>query len=507
MVKAIREAQEFIEPAASHAHHDCLMHLNRCATPVRLLWVLPLVIIAAVIAVAAPGTGTSALSPNIILIMSDDLGYGDLGCYGQKRIKTPHLDRMASEGMRFTSFYAGSTVCTPSRAALMLGQHTGHLNLRGNVRGGTLLPKEKTVAEVLKAAGYNTGLIGKWGLADEGLPGVPQKKGFDQFLGYLENRHAHDYYPGFVWRYDSGNELDGVLESKVLLPENEAGKEGNYFPDTCTKSALNFVRIYKPDRFNRRKPFFLFLSYTTPHANNEEGNRTGNGMQVPSDEPYSNEDWPQPEKNKAAMITRMDADIGRLLDYVRSNQVENTLVLFTSDNGPHKEGGVDPEFHNSAGPLRGYKRTLTEGGIRVPLIAWWPGTIKAGQVTDFVAANWDLMPTFAEIAGIKPPAGLDGFSILPLLKNGKQERQHEYLYWEFHERGFQQALRMGSWKAIRTGAGKRLELYDLTTDLGETNNVAAQHPDVIAKIEEELKAARTDSDRWPVKPAPAAKGS
>jgi uncharacterized sulfatase len=440
--------------------------------------------------------------PNIILILADDLGYGDLGCYGSTRIQTPNLDQLAAEGIRFTDFYAGSTVCTPSRAALMLGRHTGRLNLRGNVAGGTLQADETTVAEVLKAAGYRNGLIGKWGLANEGLPGVPQKKGFDDFVGYLENVHAHDYYPTYLWRHDPVTGFDG----RMPLPENQSGAKGLYIPDLCTTAALNFIRSNRPDQFNRYRPFFLFLSYTTPHANNEEGRQSGNGMQVPSDAPYANEPWPQPERNKAAMITRMDADIGRILERLREYTLEtNTVVLFTSDNGPHREGGVDPKFLNSAGPFRGHKRDLTEGGIRVPMIVRWPARIRPGQVSDFPWAFWDFLPTAAEIAMTTPPTGLDGISVLPLLTGGAQTNRHEYLYWEFHERGFQQALRRGEWKALRPQAGEPLELYNLKADPGERQNVAEQHPDVVAQLEAMLKKARQESARWPIKP-PADKG-
>jgi len=438
--------------------------------------------------------------PNVIFILADDLGYGDLGCYGSTQIKTPNLDRMAAEGIRFTSCYAGSTVCTPSRAALMLGRHTGHLNLRGNVKGGTLLPNETTVAEVLKSAGYRTCLVGKWGLADEGLPGVPQKKGFDEFVGYLENVHAHNYYPSFLWRFDPPGPGKAGFDGRFVFPQNENDKKGLYIPDVCTKAATNFIRINKPDQFNHFRPFYLHLCFTIPHANNEEARRSGNGMQVPSDAPYSSEAWPQAEKNKAAMITRMDADIGRILDKLKAfTQDTNTIVFFSSDNGPHKEGGVDPKFLRSSGPLRGTKRDLTEGGIRVPMIVRWPGRIAPGQVSDFPWAFWDFLPTAAEIAGTNAPGDLDGFSLLPLLTGREQTNRHEFLYWEFHERGFQQALRMGDWKAIRPQAGEPLELYNLKTDLGEQQNVAAQQQDVVAKIEALLKTARTDSERWPIK--------
>lgn len=441
--------------------------------------------------------------PSIVFILADDLGYGDLGCYGQSKIKTPNIDKLATDGMRFTSFYAGSTVCAPSRAALMLGQHTGHLRIRGNAAGASLQPDEVTLAEVLKQGGYRTGLIGKWGLAAANLPGVPQKKGFDEFAGYLDNQHAHDYYTDHLWRYDPVTGFDG----QEPLLENQGGQKGIYIPDMCTKAALNFIRRHKPDQFNRYRPFFLFLCYTTPHANNEEGRRTGNGMEVPSDAPYSLEPWPQVERNKAAMITRMDADIGKLLDLLKEMKiVDDTIVCFTSDNGPHKEGGVDPQFFQSSGPFRGIKRDLTEGGIRVPLIVRWPDKIKPGTVSDQVWAFWDVLPTFAEIARLRPPEKIDGISFLPTLLGKPQTNHHDFLYWEFHERGFHQAVRWGEWKGIRHGIEGKLELYDLKSDPGEKADVAEKHPDMVAKVEECLKTARTESPQWPVrKPVEAKK--
>jgi arylsulfatase A-like enzyme len=389
----------------------------------------------------------------------------------------------------------------------MLGQHTGHLNLRGNVRGGTLQADEVTVARLLQASGYHTGLIGKWGLADAGLPGVPQKQGFDEFVGYLENVHAHDYYPTYLWRYDPPSASKSGYDGTMVFPENENNQRKLYVPDLCTKAALNFIQFNKPDAVNRHRPFFLHLCYTVPHANNEEGQRSGNGMQVPGDVPYTHEPWPQTEKNKAAMITRMDADIGRILEKLKELKIEeNTVVFFSSDNGPHQEGGVKPILLNSSGPLRGIKRDLTEGGIRVPMIVRWPGQIRPGQVSDFVWAAWDFLPTAADLALTRPPPGLDGLSVLPLLTGQTQTNRHEYLYWEFHERGFQQALRMGDWKAIRPRADAPLELYDLKADLGEKQNVAEQHPEVIAQIEKRLKEARRNSERWPIKkPEPKGK--
>lgn len=447
--------------------------------------------------------------PNIVLIIADDLGYGDLGCYGQTRIQTPNLDKLAAEGIRFTSCYAGSSVCSPARAALMLGQHTGHLNIRGNIRSTTLLPDETTVAQILQTSGYSTGLIGKWGLADAGLPGVPQNKGFGEFLGYLSNSEAHDYYSEWLWRYTPGSGEVNHFDDRQHFPANAGAKRGLYLPDLFTKAAVSFIKSHKPDQFNRYRPFFLCVSYPQPHANNEEGRRTGNGMQVPTDAPYSSEPWPQPEKNKAAMITRLDADIGQIMDQLVSLNLDtNTVFIFTSDNGPHAEGGVDPKFHKSSGPLRGIKRDLYEGGIRVPLIVRWPAGVRPGQVSDFPLAHWDFLPTAADIAMTTSPKNIDGISVLPLLSGQPQTNKHEFFYWEFHERGFQQAARMADWKVVRPQADEPLELFNLKTDLAEKTNVAKQNPEIVAKFEAYLKTARTESPKWPIrKPQAAAEDS
>ena len=433
--------------------------------------------------------------PNIIYILADDLGYGDLGCYGQTRIKTPNLDQLAADGIRFTSCYAGSTVCAPSRAALMLGQHTGHVFLRGNSQSLPLQPEHVTVAKVLHAAGYRTGMIGKWALGDEGTTGLPELQGFDEVVGYLNQTHAHDYYTDHLWRHDPVTGFHG----RITLHGNLGGKQGDYTPDLFTKAALNFVKINKPDQFNRYRPFFLYLAYTIPHANNEAGRLTGNSMQVPSAAPYADEPWAAPEKNKAAMITRLDADIGRLRTKLKDLKLDtNTVIFFTSDNGPHSEG-VDAKFHQSAGPLRGIKRDLYEGGIRVPMIVNWPAQIRPGQVSDFAWANWDFLPTAADIALTKAPKGIDGISIYPLLTGQTQTNRHEFLYWEFHERGFQQAARMGDWKALRPQADEPLELYNLKADIGEKENVAQNNLEVVAKFEGYFKTARTESPNWPIK--------
>jgi arylsulfatase A-like enzyme len=432
--------------------------------------------------------------PNIIFILADDLGYGDLGCYGQAKIKTPNIDQLAAEGIRFTDCYAGSTVCAPSRCTLMTGLDTGHAWIRGNA-DLALRPQDRTVAQLLQAAGYRTGLIGKWGLGDAHTTGVPHAKGFDEFLGYLNQTHAHDYYTDHLWRYSEQPKYDG----EELLYENVGGKQRLYIPDLFTTAALNYVRINAPDELNHYRPFFLYLAYTTPHANNELGRRTGNGMEVPSDVPYSNNAWPQVEKNKAAMITGLDADVGKLMAQLKKLKLEdNTIIFFSSDNGPHKEGGVDPKFFRSSGPLRGVKRDLYEGGIRVPMLVRWPARIKPGQVTHLPWAFWDFLPTAAEIADAKVPPDLDGISILPTLLGKPQEHRHEFLYWEFHERGFHEAARMGDWKAVRPEANAPLELYNLKTDLGEEHNVAADNPAVVARFEEFFKTARTESEHWPV---------
>ncbi len=425
-----------------------------------------------------------AHAPNIIFILADDLGYGDLGCYGQKKIKTPHLDRLAAEGLRFTHCYAGTTVCAPSRSSLMTGQHTGHTRIRGN-DAYPLQESDVTVAQLLQQAGYKTGLIGKWGLGLQDTTGTPGKKGFEEFFGYLSQTAAHAYYPSNIWRNDN----------LMLLELNHDDARRIYIHDLFSRAATNFIRV------NQYEPFFLYLAYTIPHANNERGRQTGNGMEIPTDAPYSNEDWPQPEKNKAAMITRLDRDIGALLDILKGYKLDtNTVVFFASDNGAHKEGGVDPEFFKSSGPLRGIKRDLYEGGLRVPMIVRWTGRIPAGRTSDFPWAFWDFLPTALDIAGVKAkaPANLDGQSVLPTLL-GQTQRPHEFLYWEFHEQGSKQAVRMGHWKAVRLAVGQPLELYDLSQDPAETANVARANPAVVAQIENYLQVARTESPRWPLR--------
>lgn len=424
--------------------------------------------------------------PNIVFILADDLGYGDVGCFGQTEIQTPHLDAMAREGMRFTQCYAGSTVCAPSRCCLMTGLHTGHTRVRGNATV-PLAPEDVTVAKLLKQAGYTTGLIGKWGLGEPDTTGVPNRQGFDYFFGYLNQIHAHNYYPDYLWKQEAKVSIRDNVVSKGV-----ASKAVVYSPDLFRDEALKFIDA------NKDRPFFLYFASIIPHANNEHGK---DGMEVPSDAPYSGKPWPLPQKNHAAMITRLDSDIGTILKKLKDLGLDrDTIVFFSSDNGPHHEGGGDPTFFKSSGPLRGIKRDLTEGGIRVPMIARWPGKVAAG-VSDHVCAFWDFLPTASELAGVAEPPGIDGISIMPSLRGQKDQPQHRFLYWEFHEGGSKQAVRMGNWKAIRLKTGAPLELYDLATDVGETTDVAAKHPDVVAVIEQYLKTARTDSAQWPLRPA------
>jgi len=430
--------------------------------------------------------------PNVVFILADDLGYGDLGCYGQKLIQTPNLDRMAREGLRFRQFYAGSTVCAPSRCVLMTGRHTGHCTVRGNALV-PLRPDDLTVAEVLHTRGYATALIGKWGLGEPGSTGIPTRKGFDEFFGYLNQQHAHNYYPDYLWR----NETRAKLENELSSVSGVSSVRRQYAPDLITAEALSFL-----DR-RHKEPFFLCLTCIQPHANNERGRAEGNGMETPGDAPYSDRNWPQPQKNHAAMITALDRDVGRVLQKIRDLGIdEETIVFFSSDNGPHQEGGADPKFFSSSGPLRGIKRDLTEGGIRVPLIVRGPGRVAAGKECDAVCWFADFLPTAAALAGGAAPEGLDGVSIAPLLNNPSASLTDRHLYWEFHERGFQQAVRLNNWKGIRLKPGRPIELYDLASDPGEQRNIASDHPAVVEQLERLMATSRTDSAEFPVKSQP-----
>ena len=419
---------------------------------------------------------------NIIFIMADDLGYGDLGCYGQKNIKTASIDQLAAEGTRFTQCYAGSTVCAPSRSVLMTGQHTGHTRLRGNAGkvGGVgpqrrvpLEPEDVTVAELLNQAGYATGITGKWGLGEPNTTGIPNRQGFDEWFGYLNQKNAHSYYPPYLWHN----------EQKQILEGNKDGKREVYSHDLFTRFSLDFIRRHEDE------PFFLYLAYTIPHAKYE----------IPSTESYTDKPWSKDAKVHAAMITRMDRDVGCVMALLKELGIdERTMVFFCSDNGAARrwEGIFD-----SSGPLRGRKRDMYEGGIRTPMIVRCPGKVPAGKVSDAVWYFADVLPTLAELAGVKPPSGIDGISILPTLFGKKQNTDDRFLYWEFFERNFQQAVRWRDYKAVRPAPGKPLELYNLAKDLAETHNIADQQPDIVAKIEAYLATARTDSPHWPVKPA------
>lgn len=409
--------------------------------------------------------------PNIIYIMADDLGYGDLGCYGQQVIQTPHLDRLAAEGMKFTSHYAGHTVCRPSRLVLLTGVHTGNGPIHDNVDYS--LPVEAvTVTSLLQQAGYATGGVGKWALGGPGTDGSPIKQGFDFWFGYLDQGEAHNYFPEYLYRN----------EDKVPLPGNVVGDQRNvsiqrttYSHDLMTDAALEFIRK------NADRPFFLQAHYTIPHTNNEGGRATGDGQEIPDHGIYAQEDWPTPEKGFAAMITLLDADVGRMMDLLRELRIdERTLVIFTSDNGPHQEGGHKHGFFNSGGPLRGFKRDLYDGGIRVPMIARWPGRIAAGSVSDHPSAFWDFLPTACELAGVPAPADIDGISFLPTLL-GKEQPRHEYLYWKMRGKA---AVRQGKWKAVRPGADLPLELYDLDNDIGESHDIAREHPEQVQRMQE-----------------------
>jgi len=433
--------------------------------------------------------------PNIVYILADDLGYGDLSCYGQKKFRTPHIDRMAAEGMRFTDHYAGSTVCAPSRCCLMTGKHTGHAFIRGNKElrpeGQHPIPADTvTLAKRLKKAGYATGLFGKWGLGGPGTEGEPNRQGFDEFFGYNCQRHAHSYWVKYLWHNRKKVPLDGKTYSHDLILEQ----------------ALKFIQA------NKDRPFFCYLPVTVPHA----------AMHVPEESAapfrrkfpefedvigrYAGPTVKNPVACFAGMVTRLDAGVGKVLALLKELGLEkNTLVTFTSDNGPHREGGHRPEFFDSNGPLKGIKRDLTEGGIRVPFIARWPGTVKAGETSGHPSAFWDMLPTFCELAGAKAPEDIDGISIVPTLTGRGTQRRHEYLYWEFWSRGGAQALRKGKWKALRLGVMKNpdapVRLYDLEKDLGETTDVAAENPEIARELAALMTAAREPNAIWGPKPA------
>jgi len=443
--------------------------------------------------------------PNIIYILADDLGYGDLSCYGQTKFQTPNIDRLATEGMKFTDHYSGSTVCAPSRSSLMTGQHTGHTFIRGNKpaqpEGQHPLPgSTETIAKILKKAGYKTGAFGKWGLGPPQSEGDPNNLGFDEFFGYNCQRIAHHYYPWHVWHN----------QDKIILEENEGDKTGIYGPNLIQEKTLKFIED------NQTNPFFLFVPSIIPHAElfaPEEYMTKFRGKFKPEKSyngidsgqrfrlgPYGS----QPESHAAfaAMVTLLDDQVGEIVAKLKElNLDENTIIFFSSDNGPHKEGGADPDYFNSNGQFKGYKRDLYEGGIRVPLLVRWSNQIKAGSVSTHISAFWDMLPTFCELTDTDPQIEYDGNSILPtLLGDDVNQKKHELLYWEFHEQGGKQAVRMDQWKGIRLNLKKdpntKLELYNLKNDPGEEKDIAGNHPEIVIKMETFLKTARTESEFW-----------
>ena len=422
---------------------------------------------------------------NLILILADDLGYGDLGCFGQKILETPRLDAMASEGMKLTQFYAGCTVCAPSRSVLMTGKHMGRTVVRGNSAAPIVIqPGQATVASMLKKAGYATACIGKWGIGTPDNLTNPNDVGFDHFFGYINMWHAHNFYPEFLIRNGKVVQLKNKAAAKwrefqnPRLPHGGRGvavDRHEYAPDLFIEDSLRFIRD------NRERPFFLYFAMNVPHANNEAGAK---GMEVPEPGEFADEDWPESEKGFAAMIRNIDRDTGRILDLLRELNLEkDTLVIFTSDNGPHQEGGHKADFFDSNGIFRGIKRDLTEGGIRVPAIAWWPGQIEAGSVNKRAWYFGDLMASAAGLAGIEAPPDIDSDSFLPELRGAVAEKEwhrDSTMYWEFYERGSAQAIRFGKWKAIRqpmfTGP---IQLYDLSWDHDEDHNYAERRPKLV----------------------------
>ena len=455
------------------------------------------------------GTGAQpekATSPNIIFILADDLGYNELGCYGQEIIKTPNIDRIATEGIRLTQHYSGSPVCAPSRCVLLTGKHTGHSYVRNNSEvkvgdgfwGQKPLPDSTiTIAELLKSKGYATAAMGKWGLGKTGSEGDPNNQGFDLFFGFNCQRHAHNHYPKFliknqdtVWLAGNTRELSGE----------------HYSQDLFIEEALQFIKT------NETTPFFLYLPFAIPHLSiqvPEESLEEYKG--IIQEEDYNHRDnylqHPSPRAGYAAMITHMDKGIGQIMALLEELNIEdNTLIIFTSDNGPtyNRIGGSDSEFFESAGEFRGLKGSVYEGGIRVPFVARWPGKIKPGIINDHICAFQDILPTLSEVAGVSDnnPDDIDGISFAPTLLDNYKQEEHEYLYMEFASYGGQQMVRMGDWKAVRQNMFKdslQIELYNLSDDIGEQNDISEQHPDIVEQIREIMKETRIPSKEFPFK--------
>jgi len=470
---------------------------------------LPLIIAAFATSPGIPAPD-AAPKPNVILILADDLGYGEVGCYGQKTIRTPNIDRIAADGMRFTQFYAGSTVCAPSRSVLMTGQHMGHTRVRGNSSkpgAQELRDEDVTVAEVLSQSGYATGLVGKWGLGEVETEGHPNRQGFGYFFGFLNQTHAHNHFPDHLWRNSDRVPLPNDLVAVGTVGAGYATETVVYADDLFFDEAAKFVEQH------RDEPFFLEIALTVPHANNERSRLLGDGQEVPDYGRFEKESWPSPLRGQAAMIERMDQRIGALFEKLRQLDLDGkTVVIFTSDNGPHNEGGpaFTPEFFDANGPLRGIKRDLTDGGIRVPFIVRWPGHVEPGAVSGHVGYFGDVMATLAELAGAPAQEGPDSISIVPtLLAKGDQTR-HDYLYWELHENGTDQAVVLdGRWKGLSPKApGEPIQLYDLGADTGEQADVAAENPAIVAQIEKILTEAHVPNEHWRIEaadPTPASR--
>lgn len=445
--------------------------------------------------------------PNIIYILADDLGYGDLSCYGQVKFSTPNIDDLAAKGILFTQHYSGSTVCAPSRSTLMTGMHTGHTIIRGNkirknkttlLEGQFPIPDSTyTLPEMLKEKGYKTGAFGKWGLGFPGSEGDPINQGFDTFFGYNCQRLGHNYYPYHLWSN----------KDSVVLMGNAGMKKEVYGPELIHQKTLQFIED------NKEEPFFLYVASIIPHAElvapekivkNFRGNYGSEKKFKGVDDGPEYRNGPYGSQKEchatfAAMVSILDQQVGEIIGKVKELGLEkNTLIVFTSDNGPHQEGGADPEFFNSNGELKGYKRDLYEGGIRVPMIVSWPGKIKANTKTEHISAFWDVFPTLGALVDSDIPVNIDGVSFLPtLLSNTENQKEHEYLYWEFHEKGGRQAVRKGNWKAVKYNVLKHpnapLELYDVSKDIKEENNLAKEYPEVVQEMEKIMRGARTQS--------------
>ncbi len=452
--------------------------------------------VAGTLAAADPGsTPPVPQPPNVVFILADDLGWGDVSYQGQQLIATPHIDRLAVEGMRFTHHYAGSAVCAPSRCTLLTGRHTGHCVIRDNLAVGpdggeirpALGPEAVTVADVFHQAGYVTGAIGKWGLGDEGTTGVPWQQGFDHFFGYLHNTHGTRYYTEFIYRN----------AEKIALRGNYGHWRNQYGPELCLQEALQFLREHRDHRFFLYYPFNLVHGFYVPPPPDPE---------LPPLELPRGATLTSKERTYLEMIRRLDRDVGRLVAQIDAlDLARETLVIFTSDNGARPFGDANDALLDSSGGLRGGKADLYEGGIRIPTIARWPGTIAPHAVTDHPSAFWDFLPTVCELVGQPVPAHVDGVSYLPALL-GRPQPAHEYLYWELAKRDEpmvvpQQALQRFPWKLIQRG-GEPAELYDLARDPTETTDLASRHPELVRELEHQMDAAHTDDPRFPLEAGP-----